>query len=97
MIHDLRHTHASRLIAAGWDPIEVAKRLRDRVETVLRVYAHEWDERRRGEERRAMLEALYGQDGPKMAPDTPAQTANPVLNIADFADKRAQRKPASSE
>jgi integrase len=61
VVHDLRHTHASRLIAAGWDPVEVAKRLGDRIETVLRVYAHEWDARRRSAERQAALEAMYGR------------------------------------
>ena len=60
VIHDLRHTHASRLIALGWDPVEIAKRLGDRVETVLRVYVHEFDTRRRSAERRAALESLYG-------------------------------------
>jgi integrase len=25
VVHDLRHTHASKLIAAGWDPVEVAQ------------------------------------------------------------------------
>ena len=38
--HTLRHTHASRLLAAGVDPAEVAKRIGDRIETLMRVYAH---------------------------------------------------------
>jgi integrase len=59
-VHDLRHTHASRLIAAGWDPVEVAKRLGDRVETILRTYVHEWDGKRRSIERQAAVEAMYG-------------------------------------
>ena len=62
--HDLRHTHASKLIAAGWDPIEVAKRLGDRVETILSTYAHEFDVRRRSAERRAALEDMYGDPHP---------------------------------
>lgn len=74
VIHDLRHTHASKLIAAGWDPVEVAARLGDRVETVLRVYAHEFDARRRSAERRALLETLYGEDGDQMATSPPSQT-----------------------
>ena len=75
-IHDLRHTHASRLIAENWDPVEIAKRLGDSVETVLRVYVHEFDARRRSAERRAMLEVLYGGlDGYQMATDTPSQAA----------------------
>lgn len=69
VIHDLRHTAASRLIAADWDPVEIAKRLGDRVETVLRVYAHEFDSRRRSDERRASLEAIYGKPALRAAPD----------------------------
>jgi integrase len=38
--HTLRHTHASRLLAGGVNPVEVAKRLGDRIETVMRIYAH---------------------------------------------------------
>jgi integrase len=38
--HTLRHTHASRLLAAGVDPAEVAKRIGDKIETLMRVYAH---------------------------------------------------------
>lgn len=67
VIHDLRHTHASRLIALGWDPVEIARRLGDRVETVLRVYIHEFDARRRSAERRAALESLYGEIGSSSA------------------------------
>jgi integrase len=58
--HDLRHTHASRLIAAGWDVVEVAARLGDRIDTVLSVYAHEFDARRRRADQSERLEALYG-------------------------------------
>jgi integrase len=59
--HDLRHTHASRLIAAGWDVAEIAGRLGDTIEMVLKVYAHEWDAVRRRADQRDRLEALYGQ------------------------------------
>jgi hypothetical protein len=74
VIHDLRHTHASKLIAAGWDPVEVAKRLGDRIETILRTYAHELDARRRSAERQAALESMYGEDGYQMVTSTPLQT-----------------------
>jgi integrase len=78
VIHDLRHTHASRLIAAGWDPVEIANRLGDRLETILAVYAHAFDERRRSAERRAALESLYGrQDGYQMATHRPLQAITP--------------------
>ncbi|MGZ4287718.1 MAG: tyrosine-type recombinase/integrase [Solirubrobacteraceae bacterium] len=69
VMHDLRHTHASRLIAAGWDPVEVAKRIGDRIETVLSTYAHEFDSRRRSAERRAALEGLYGEQSPPATAD----------------------------
>lgn len=61
VIHDLRHTHCSRLIRAGWDPVEIARRLGDRVETILRVYAGEFDAKRRSVERQAALEQMYGE------------------------------------
>jgi integrase len=73
VIHDLRHTHASKLIAAGWDPVEVAKRLGDRIETILRTYAHEFDARKRSAERQAALEAMYAEDGYQMATSTSSQ------------------------
>lgn len=56
--HTLRHTHASRLLAAGVDPAEVAKRLGDRIETVMRVYAH-WIQTA-GRDTAAKVEAIYG-------------------------------------
>jgi integrase len=58
--HDLRHTHASRLIAAGWDVAEIAARLGDTIQTVLRTYAHEFDAVRRRKDQSARLDALYG-------------------------------------
>jgi integrase len=57
--HDLRHTHASKLIVSGWSDIEVAARLGDHVLTVLRTYAHEWDAARRRKDQGARLDALY--------------------------------------
>jgi integrase len=37
--HELRHSHVSRLFAAGRDPVSIAARVGDNIETVLRVYA----------------------------------------------------------
>lgn len=72
MIQDLRHTHVSGLVADGWDPVEVAARIGDTLPTTLRVFAHEFDARRRSEQRRAALEARYGgEDGYRMATNTP--------------------------
>jgi integrase len=59
--HDLRHTHASKLIATGFDMAEIATRLGDTIETVTRTYAHQWDAARRRKDHSARLEAaLYG-------------------------------------
>ena len=42
-LHDLRHSHASMLIALGYDVVAVQKRLGHRnPETTLRIYAHQW-------------------------------------------------------
>ncbi len=38
--HELRHTHASIMLAQGVPVVDVARRLGDTPETVLRVYAH---------------------------------------------------------
>lgn len=38
--HQIRHTHASQLLADGVPLLEVARRLGDKPETILRVYAH---------------------------------------------------------
>lgn len=60
--HVLRHTHASRLLAAGVDPAEVARRIGDRIETVMKVYAH-WI-RTAGRDTAAKVEAIYGPASP---------------------------------
>ena len=39
-IHDLRHSHASNLIAEGVDITVVADRLGDTIKTVLETYVH---------------------------------------------------------
>jgi integrase len=56
--HTLRHTHASRLLAAGVDPAEVARRIGDRIETVMRTYAH-WINTT-GRDTAAKVQAIYG-------------------------------------
>jgi integrase len=56
--HTTRHTHASRLLAVGVDPAEVARRLGDSIETLLRTYSH-WMPT--GQDTAARVNALYGQ------------------------------------
>jgi len=59
--HDLRHTHASALIAQGWDIEEISARLgHEDVATTMRIYAHAFDAARRSDERRSRLDRLYG-------------------------------------
>jgi integrase len=55
--HDLRHTAISRWIAAGLDPVEVARQAGDTVETIMNVYAKEWDRVRRSKTIRDQIEA----------------------------------------
>ena len=65
--HSFRHSHASRLIAAGWDIEEVSSRLgHANVATTQRVYVHQFDAARRSDDRRSRLSALYAD------PEAPA-------------------------
>jgi hypothetical protein len=90
VIHDVRHTHVSGLIADGWDPVEVANRIGDTLHTTLKVYAHEFDAHRRSKQRRDALEARYG--GPGMATHTSQQqTSDAQVRDAEVADLRAIR------
>ena len=89
-VHDLRHTHVSGLIADGWDPVEVASRVGDTIETVLRVYSHDFDAKRRSGQRRASLEERYGM-ATEMATHAPSQT---VTDGATVQRLRTHRKTA---
>jgi integrase len=61
--HDLRHSHASALIAQGWDIEEVSARLgHSSIATTQRIYVHAFDAARRSSDRRARLTALYGDE-----------------------------------
>src|SRR6266511_4082862 len=58
-LHDLRHSHASMLIALDVPLVDVQRRLGHRKpDTTLRVYAHEWKER---EARRSQIGQQLGQ------------------------------------
>ncbi len=90
--HDLRHTHASRLIAAGWDIAEIAARLGDSIETVLSVYAHEFDAARRREAQRDRLADLYGSAMEAPERSKPQQTGR--ASIGEVGDLQAKRSKA---
>jgi integrase len=58
--HSLRHTHASALIAAGWDLEEVSARLgHTDVSVTAKAYVRAYDHARRSVDRRTRLQALY--------------------------------------
>jgi uncharacterized membrane protein len=68
--HDLRHTHASALIAQGWDIEEVSKRLgHANVAITQRTYVHEFDAAGRSQDRRDRLAKLYSVEAPVEATD----------------------------
>jgi integrase len=58
IVHDLRHSHVSKLIALGADPAMVANRIGDSLETVMRTYAHLFDAANREADLIARLEAV---------------------------------------
>jgi len=58
-LHDLRHSHASMLIALDVSLVDVQRRLGHRKpDTTLRIYAHQWKER---EARRSQIGEQLGQ------------------------------------
>jgi integrase len=63
-LHDLRHSHASMLIALDLNLIEIQRRLGHATpDTTLRVYAHEWKYREAQRSRIGMeLERLFAHD-----------------------------------
>jgi integrase len=70
-LHDLRHTHASMLIALDCNLIDVQRRLGHRKpDTTLRVYAHEWKYR----------EAQRSQVGARLARLFADDAATPALS-----------------
>jgi integrase len=58
--HDLRHTHASKLINDGWDIATVSARLGHAdVATTMRIYVHEFERAHRSADRRNRLAQMY--------------------------------------
>jgi len=80
--HDLRHPHASGLIAAGMDVQSVADRLgHANIAVTQSTYAHEFDAAARSPERRAMLEAVYGK--PMAGSDGGGAQQTATLTVSD--------------
>jgi integrase len=81
--HSLRHSHASALIAQGWDVSEVSARLgHASVATTQQTYIHQFDVAGRSNDRRNRLAALYG-----------SHVEAPV----EATDASSQQQPATSE
>jgi integrase len=55
--HDLRHSFVSRLIANGIDPVTVASLAGDKVDTIMKVYAGDYDRARRANDLRDRISA----------------------------------------
>jgi integrase len=74
-LHDLRHSHASMLIALDVPLVDVQRRLGHRKpDTTLRVYAHQWKER---EARRSQVGRQLGrlfEERQQLPPPTPSET-----------------------
>lgn len=74
--HDLRHTHASKLINDGWDIATVSSRLGHAdVTTTMRVYVHEFERAQRSADRRNRLAQLYSALEPAAGADVVPLTA----------------------
>lgn len=62
--HNLRHSHGSAMIKAGFDIEEVSARLgHSDVGTTQRAYVHAYDAARRSDQRRSRLTAMYAATG----------------------------------
>jgi integrase len=92
-LHDLRHSHASMLIALDVSVVDVQRRLGHRKpDTTLRVYAHQWKYR---EARRSQIGQQLGQLF-KERKALPAQTASgtrlalPPASAGDQQRREAQ-------
>lgn len=97
--HSLRHTHATALIAQGWDVEQVSARLGHAdVGTTMRAYVHAYDAARRSPERREKLTALRAGRGSVLAaPDgtvrvqTPSGETSGVTEVHELRTIGAER------
>jgi integrase len=79
--HDLRHSHGSALIAAGWDIEEVSARIsHSNIATTTRIYVHAYDAARRSKQRRGRLTALYAA-----ADQRSGEAVRPPINAGSMA------------
>lgn len=89
--HDLRHSHASALIAAGMDIESVSARLGHAdISTTQRIYVHAFDAVKRSDERRALLASIYGNametEGRNRAQQTDPSEATEAPDLRAVSD-----------
>jgi integrase len=92
--HDLRHSHVSRLFAAGADPVYIAARVGDSVKTVLDVYAHEYSDARRRASESDQLAALYDRGSAVEAGGSNGAQQTATARPAEVASLSAKRTAA---
>jgi integrase len=97
--HDLRHSHASALIAQGWDIEEVSGRLGHAdVGTTQRTYVHAFDVARRSDDRRARLAKLYGSESVDASTDVTGDSISQATHqsasgeVVDLQEREAAEK-----
>ena len=91
--HDLRHSHASALIADGWDVESVSRRLGHANSAItLQTYTHEFEATRRQSEQRRSLTAIYGSAMEASERSTAQQTDEAAS--AEILDLQAKRNTA---
>jgi hypothetical protein len=92
-VHDLRHTAASMLIAAGADLADVSRQLgHANLNITLSIYAH-WFARRGGSDLGARLAALVAKEtGPVLVPSA-AATAASAPEVVDLMVARGGIEP----
>jgi integrase len=91
-LHDLRHSHASMLIALDVSVVDVQRRLGHRKpDTTLRLYAHQWKER---EARRSQIGEQLGQlfDQRKALPAPAPSQPRLALPPAPAAQARREQR-----
>lgn len=83
--HDLRHSHVSLLINAGFSPLDIAERVgHESVSTTLDVYAHLFpDQQQMLTDRLEQLHRMYdnNDNSPDGTPECPPQTAAACTHI----------------
>ena len=86
-LHDLRHSHASMLIALDYSLIEIQRRLGHRTpDTTLRIYAHEWKYR---DAQRSTIGVQLGRLFENGAPEAPPLARVRQLVAAPSAEERS--------